>query len=116
MRRNLRHGSVEGKTAEDDNAKINIFPNILCTFLLFKAGAFLQILFSEKIEVLRTSVFFNNKCLTLLRLLAYFFNWTKEHPLETSNKITYIPLLINLFISLIELEHPLKISNKRIHV
>ena len=36
------------KTAEDDNAKINVFPNILCTFLLFKSSACLQILFPIK--------------------------------------------------------------------
>ena len=74
MRRNLRHGSVEGKTAEDDNAKINIFPNILCTFLLFKASAFLQIFFPRfEIEVLRTSVFVNSKYLKFLYLLTYVF-------------------------------------------
>ena len=32
----------------------------------------------------------------------YFF--TKEHPLKTSNKITHIPLLIDQFVSLIELQ------------
>ena len=37
-------------TAEDDNAKINVFPDIPCTFLLFKAGAFLQIFFPRKKE------------------------------------------------------------------
>ena len=36
------------KTAEDNNLKINIFLNILCTFLLFKANAFLQIFFPRK--------------------------------------------------------------------
>ena len=46
--------------------------------------------------------------------LNNIFNWTKEHPLKTSNKRTHIPLFINLFISLIELEHSLKTSNKRI--
>ena len=44
---------------------------------------------------------------------VYFFNWTKEHPLETSHKTIRISLLINLFISLIELEHTLKASNKK---
>ena len=39
------------KTAED---KINVSPNMPCTFLLFKA--------SEKVEVLRTSDFLNRKC------------------------------------------------------
>ena len=34
----------------------------------------------------------------------YFFNSTKEHPLKISNKRTYIPLLINLFIYLIKLD------------
>ena len=34
----------------------------------------------------------------------YFFNWIKKHPLKISNKRTYIPLLINLFISLIKLD------------
>ena len=31
------------KTAEDDNATINVSANIPCTFLLFKGSAFLQI-------------------------------------------------------------------------
>ena len=46
-------------------------------------------------------------------LPIYFF--IKEHPLKTSNKRTYIPLLINPFASSTELEHshPLKISIKR---
>ena len=35
------------KTAEDNNGKENVSPNIPCTFLLFKAGAFLQISFRE---------------------------------------------------------------------
>ena len=35
-------------------------------------------------------------------LPIYFF--IKEHPLKTSNKRTYIPLLINQFVSLIELK------------
>ena len=70
------------KTAKHDNAKINVSLNIPCTFLLLKAGAFLQTFFPRKtkIEVFRTSVFFNSKCLTF-------------------------PLLINLFISLIELQN-----------
>ena len=37
-------------------------------------------------------------------LPIYFFNRNKEHPLKISNKRTYIPLLINLFISLIKLD------------
>ena len=36
------------KRAEDNNAKINIFPKIPCTFLLFKVRAFLQIFFPRK--------------------------------------------------------------------
>ena len=36
------------KTAEDDNAKINVSLNILCTYMLFKPSAFLQILFQKK--------------------------------------------------------------------
>ena len=39
-----------------------------------------------------------------------------EHPLKTSNKRTHIDLLTNLFISLNEVEHPSKTSNKRTHV
>ena len=35
-------------------------------------------------------------------LPIYFF--TKEHSLKTSNKRTHIPLLINQFVSLIELK------------
>ena len=83
----------------------NIYSYILYTeysFLLFKASAFLQIFFLRKTkieEVLRTSVFLISKCLTL----------------KTSDK-KHIPLLIDLFISLIELEHLLKTSNKRTHL
>ena len=33
----------------------------------------------------------------------YLFNWTR-HLLKTSNKRTYIPLLMNLFLALIELD------------
>ena len=75
------------KAAEDNNAKINVSPNIPCTFLLFKASAFLQIFFPRNLlfrQVLRTSVFLNSKCL------------------KTSNKRTHIPLFINQFVSLIE--------------
>ena len=83
------------KTAEHNNAKINIFPIIPSTSLLFKARAFLQIFSPRNFlfqQVLRASVFLNSKCLTFLYLLPiYFFN------------ITHIPLFINLFVSLIDL-------------
>ena len=36
------------KTAEDDNAKINVSPNIPCTFLLFKTSALPQVFFPRK--------------------------------------------------------------------
>ena len=36
------------RTAEDDDAKINVSLNIHCTFLLFKASAFLQFFWWEK--------------------------------------------------------------------
>ena len=75
------------KTAEDNNAEINVFLNIPCDFLLLKATAFLQIFFPRSLlfrQVLRTSVFLNGKCL------------------KTSNKRTHIPLFIDQFISLIE--------------
>ena len=45
IKRNLRHGLVELKTAEDNNPKINVSLNITGTFLLFKASAFFQIFF-----------------------------------------------------------------------
>ena len=35
------------KADEDNNAKINVSPNIPCTFLFFKASAFLEISFRE---------------------------------------------------------------------
>ena len=35
-------------TGEDDNAKLNVSPNIPCTFLLFKASLFLQIFLPRK--------------------------------------------------------------------
>ena len=47
MKRNLRQFGRQ-KIAEDDNAEINIFPNIPYTFLLFKASAFLQFYFPRK--------------------------------------------------------------------
>ena len=75
------------KTAEDNNAKINVFPSTPCTFLLFKARALLQIFFLKKIlfrQVLRTSIFLNSKYL------------------KTSNKRRNIPLFIKHFVSLIE--------------
>ena len=76
-------------TSEDNNAKISVFPNMPCTFLLFKASAFLQVFFPRKLlfrQVLRMAVFLNSKCL------------------KTSNKITHIPLFINKFVPLIELK------------
>ena len=54
-----------------------------------KASAFLQIFVPRKLlfrQVLKTSVFFNVKCL------------------KPSNKRTHIPLFINQFVSLIELK------------
>ena len=77
------------KTAEDNDAKINVFLNIPCTFLLFKASAFLRIFFPRNLhfrQVLRTSVFLNRRCLKL------------------SKKRIHIPLFINYFVSLIELK------------
>ena len=38
--------------------------------------------------------------------------YLKEYPLKVSNKRTHIPLLINLSIFLIKLEHQLKTLNK----
>ena len=70
---------------EDNNAKISIFPNILCTFSLFKASAFLQIFFPRNLPFRQTSVVLNSK------------------RLKRSNKRTHIPLFINQFVSLIEL-------------
>ena len=73
-----------GFSRSDNNAKVNAFPNISCTFLLFKASAFLQIFLPRNLlfrQVLRTAFLLNSKCL------------------KTSNKITHIPLLIkNLFL------------------
>ena len=81
------------------------FPQIyLVPFCSSKLVHFFNFL-SEKVEVLRTSVFLNSKCLTCFYL--------KEHPLKASNKRTHIPLLINLFISLIEPEHQLKYQIKQ---
>ena len=46
----------------------------------------------------------------LINLFIYLIEL--EHPLKASSKRTHIPLLINLFISLIELEHQSKTSSK----
>ena len=71
---------------QGSNAKINVFPNIPCTFLLFKATAFLQIFFPTNLhfrQVLRTTVFLNSKCLK-------------------TDKRTRIPSLVNQFLYIIE--------------
>ena len=64
------------KTAEDNNTKINDFPNIPCTCLLFKASVFLQIFFPRNLlfrQVLRTSVFLNSKCLKIPKKKEHIF-------------------------------------------
>ena len=76
-------------TAEDNNVKIKVFPNIPCTFLLFKVSAFLQLFFPRNLlfrQVFRTSAFLNIKCL------------------KTLNKRIHIPLFIKQFVSLIGLK------------
>ena len=46
--RNLRHSFIDQRqTAEDDSLKIIASPDIPCTFLLFKAGACLQMFFPK---------------------------------------------------------------------
>ena len=63
--------SCRRKRAEDNNAKINVSPNIHCTFLLFKTSTFCQIFFPRILlfwQVLRTLVFLNSKCLIFLNL------------------------------------------------
>ena len=74
-----RHSFVVNRQLE--TIMQNVSPIIPCIFLLFKASAFLQIFF------LRKSKFWERQ----------IFSIVKD-----------IPLLINLFIFLIELEHPLK--------
>ena len=57
----MGHDFVD-ETAEDNNTKINVFPNTPCTFFLFKPSAFIQIFFSRNKlfgQVLRTSFFFS---------------------------------------------------------
>ena len=49
-------------------------PDTPFTFLLFKAIAFLQFFFRDKIEVLRTLVFLNSKCFTFFYLLFLELN------------------------------------------
>ena len=79
------------KTAEDDNANINVPQNIPCTFLLFKVSAFLQIFF------LRKSKFWDNsKCLIFLSISTCSLI-ELEHPLKTSNKRANISLPIYFF-------------------
>ena len=46
--RNLRHSFIDQRqTAEKMSLKIIVSPDIACTFLLFKAGACLQIFFPK---------------------------------------------------------------------
>ena len=71
IKRNLRHGFVRRTTAEDNNAKINVCPNIPCAFFLFKASASLQFFLPRNLlfrQVFRTSVFLSSKCLPFLYL------------------------------------------------
>ena len=75
----------------------------LLPFCSSKLAHFFKFSFRES-RSLRMSVFLSSKCLTCLYLT--------EHPLKVSNKRTHIPLLINLFISLIELKHQLKYQIK----
>ena len=99
---NLRHGFVEERQLKMIMSKKNVSPNIPCTFLLFKASAFLQTFFPRNLlfrKVLRASVFLNSKCLTFLLI-----SLLKNNALQTSNKRKHIPLLINQFVSLIELK------------
>ena len=51
IKRNLRYTFVDKKTAEEDNAKINVFWNIPCNFSLFKGNAFLKIFFLRKLKI-----------------------------------------------------------------
>ena len=51
IKRNLRYTFVDKKTAEEDNAKINVFWNIPCTFSLFKGNAFLKIFLLRKLKI-----------------------------------------------------------------
>ena len=93
IKRNLR------KTTEGNNAKINFSPNASCTFLLFKASPFLQIFFLRKSKFWERQIFsIVNFSHSFTYESIYFSNSTKEHILKTSNKRTYISLLINLFI------------------
>ena len=77
-----------------------------CTFLLFKASAFLQIFLQRKTK------FWERQLLLIVNVwhsLTYyidFFKWNKERPLKKSHERTHIILFSNLFIYLIELEHP----------
>ena len=77
IKRNLRHRCFcRQKTAEDNNAKINLSPNIPCTFLLFKASVFLQVFFPRNLlfqQVLRMTIFLNYKYLTFLYFYSYLF-------------------------------------------
>ena len=95
IQKNLRHGFVE----EDNNAKINVYPNIPCTFLLFKASSN----FLSKKFTFPTS-FENFSFLEVFDIPLPMYFFTKEHPLKPSNKRTHIPLLINQFYTLIELK------------
>ena len=52
----------------------------------------------------------------LLVNLFISLNEIKRTFIKKSNERTHIPLFSNLFIYLIELEHPLKTSNKGTHV
>ena len=81
---------LQTKTAEKDNVKINVSANIPCTFLLFKASAFLQKNFPRKSKFWERQLFTRiNVSHSFTYWPIYVFNWTKEHRLKTSNKRTH---------------------------
>ena len=109
IKRNLRHSFVDKrqlKTIMPKQAfsRIYLVPPCSSKLVLFIKFSFREIYFSDKVWERR--FFLNRKNLFGnlfdIPLPIYFF--TKEHSLKTSNKRTHIPLLINQFVSILELK------------
>ena len=97
-KRNLRHGFLDEGQLKTI-MKINVSPNMPCTFLLFKASAFLQSFFPSNLlsgQVLKTSFFLNSKYLTFLYL---FISLLKNiHQKYQIKEHTFLYLLTILFL------------------
>ena len=88
--------SLRQRQLKTTTSKINVSLNVLCTFLLFKASAFLQTFSPRNLlfrQVLRMSVFLNSKGLIFLYLRISLLN-----NIHYKHQIEHFFLLTNQFV------------------